>query len=183
MRIIAGEKRGLKLLEPKDQRIRPTTDKVRGAVFNTLQGRLADAGVFVDLFGGSGAMGIEALSRGVEKAYFFDKDRDSVALIGRNLKKAGYEGRATLMQMPAAGAAGWLAAQGITCDFLFMDPPYVLGPEMPELIADIFVKKIVKTDGILMMEHEKSVIMPVSIAGFNKVKEKKYGVTVISYYE
>ncbi len=90
MRVIAGEKRGTKLVSIDGDFIRPTTDKVKGAVFNSVQVELREAQVFVDLFGGSGAMGIEALSRGIPQAYFFDISRNSIGIIKKNLKLTGF---------------------------------------------------------------------------------------------
>lgn len=182
MRIIAGEKRGMKLMEPKDQRIRPTSDKIKGAIFNTIQMSLAGSAVFVDLFGGSGAMGIEALSRGVASAWFFDTDGDSVALMEKNLEKTGFTGRSHLHRCSATAGIAMLSTRQVACDFIFMDPPYVKGSEAIALIESIASKKILKSDGIIMMEHEKSVIMPLTIADYVKIKEKRYGITVISYY-
>jgi len=182
MRVIAGEKRGMKLTVPPGKDIRPTTDKVKGAVFNTIQMALHGAQVFVDLFGGSGAMGIEALSRGVEEAWFFDISPKSMAVVEANLKRAGFGHRAHCRVMAADEAIRHLAARGIQCDFVFMDPPYAQGGESVDLITSIIDKKIMKSDGIIMMEHEKSVIMPLAIKNFEKYKEKRYGITLISYY-
>ena len=182
MRIIAGDKRGMRLAEPKDQRIRPTSDKIKGAVFNTIQMDLDTDSVFVDLFGGSGAMGIEALSRGAKEAWFFDIDRDSIALIRKNVQKAGYESCARIEPVSAMAGINMLASKNIQGDFFFLDPPYIKGEESIELIRAVSEKKVLKSHGIIMMEHDKSVIMPLSIGNFVKYKEKKYGITVISYY-
>lgn len=183
MRVIAGEKRGLKLSAIKGDWIRPTTDKVKGAVFNSIQFRLGEARNFIDLFGGSGAMGIEALSRGVPQAYFFDISRDSVGVIKKNLKLAGYENRAKVTCCPAAEGLSLLERNAVRCDVIFMDPPYKDGVEAVTLIKKISDKKILNSDGIIMMEHEKSVIMPLEINLFEKTKEKKYGSTIVSFYE
>ncbi len=183
MRVIAGEKRGLKLSAIKGDWIRPTSDKVKGAVFNSIQLRVSEAEVFVDLFGGSGSMGIEALSRGIPKAYFFDISRDSIEIIRKNLKLAGYEKRGEVRHCSAEEGISMLADRGIRCDVIFMDPPYKDGEDMIRLLEKISDKKILNSDGIIMMEHEKSVIMPLGINLFEKTKEKKYGSTLISYYE
>ncbi|MDD4692107.1 MAG: 16S rRNA (guanine(966)-N(2))-methyltransferase RsmD [Eubacterium aggregans] len=182
MRVIAGEKRGMRLYEPGDERIRPTTDKIKGAIFNTIQMRLDGESIFVDLFGGSGAMGIEALSRGAREAWFFDVDTESIRLIEKNVEKAGFGNRARIGRMSAKAGIDRLAQGGVSCDFVFMDPPYVKGEESIALIEAMANKKILKSEGIIMMEHEKSVIMPLTICNFVKTKEKKYGNTVISYY-
>lgn len=182
MRIIAGEKRGLKLMMPAGDAIRPTTDKVRGAIFNTLQTVLGEAEVFVDLFGGSGAMALEALSRGIPEAWIFDVSKASMAVIKKNIEKAGYTDRVHCGLMSARAAVSYLADRGGTGDLIFMDPPYAEGDASLALIEAIWDKKILKSDGFIMMEHEKSVIMPLCIKGYQRLKEKKYGITVISYY-
>ncbi|MDD4507521.1 MAG: RsmD family RNA methyltransferase [Eubacteriaceae bacterium] len=84
--------------------------------------------------------------------------------------------------MSARAAVSYLADRGVTGDLIFMDPPYAEGDASLALIEAIWDKKILKSDGFIMMEHEKSVIMPLCIKGYQRLKEKKYGITVISYY-
>lgn len=182
MRVIAGEKRGTKLVSIDGDWIRPTADKVKGAVFNSLQTEMREAQVFVDLFGGSGAMGIEALSRGVPKTYFFDLSKESIAIIKRNLKLTSFEEKAIVKNCSAEKGICFLCKNSVKCDMIYMDAPYKDGSEMILLLEQIFDKKILSSDGIIMMEHEKSVIMPLTIKSFKKYKEKKYGSTLISYY-
>lgn len=182
MRIIAGEKKGLRLNQPKDESIRPTSDKIRGAIYNTIQMDVMGGNCFVDLFGGSGAMGIEALSRGVKKAIFFDSSQDSITLIKSNIKKAAFESRSIIKLTTAQLGIEWMAQNQIQADFIFMDPPYHLGEILVPLAEQIIQKKIIKSSGIIMMEHEKSVIMPINVGDFSKVKEKNYGLTTITYY-
>lgn len=182
MRVIAGEKRGLKLSIPKGEDIRPTTDKIKGAIFNTLQWDLPDADVFVDCFGGSGAMAIEALSRGVREAYIFDASAKSIQAIQDNVKKAHYENRAHVMKIMAQAGIDRLSASGIQADFVFMDPPYRMKQAPVDLMMQIVDKKMLKSTGIVVIEHAKSVIMPVTLSGLRRVKQKHYGITSIDYY-
>jgi N6-adenine-specific methylase len=93
MRIIAGEKRGKKLVTITGDTIRPTADKIKGAIFNSLQNEIREAAVFVDLFSGTGAMGLEALSRGVALGYFFDCSSESIKTTKKNIDLLGYEDR------------------------------------------------------------------------------------------
>jgi 16S rRNA (guanine966-N2)-methyltransferase len=182
MRVIGGERRGLKLNAPKDEAVRPTADKVRGAIFNTIQWELADAAVFVDCFGGSGAMAIEALSRGVKAAWIFDTAPASIDLIRGNLRKARYENRAHCLKMAARSGIDLLAAKGVAADLIFMDPPYAMAGAPARLCERIAAKKILKSTGIIMIEHEKSVIMPITISTLERYKQKSYGITVVDYY-
>ena len=183
MRVIAGDKRGLVLFSPSDEAVRPTSDKIKGAIFNSLQNRLPEVSVFVDVFGGSGAMGIEALSRGVDRAWFFDTAKASINLINKNLNKAGYTDRARVLHMSAAAGLDRMAAAGVTGDLFFMDPPYRMGDAIPELMTKIFHKKLLNRGGIIVIEHEKNVIIPKVVCGFELTREKTYGITCISMYE
>lgn len=183
MRIIAGDKRGLRLKSPAGNDVRPTADKVRGAIFSAIQNDIHDKTVFVDLFAGSGAMGIEALSRGAERAYFFDVAGKSLGIIRENLKRAAYTDRAIVMKRPAFEALRYLAKEKICCDVIFMDPPYAMGKDTISLIQKIADEKILNNDGIIMIEHEKSVIMPISVKNMIRTKEKKYGITIITTYK
>lgn len=182
MRVIAGEKRGKKLVGFKGDWIRPTTDKVKGAVFNCIQSELRNTTTFVDLFGGSGAMGIEALSRGVPVAYFFDIARESIAIIQKNLKITDFVRQAVVCNLSAEKAITYLCKNSVKCDIIYMDPPYQDGKNMIILAEKILEKEILNSDGIIVMEHEKSVIMPLEINSLIKYKEKKYGSTIISFY-
>lgn len=182
MRVIAGEKRGTVLISPKDKEVRPTSDKIKGAIFNTIQMELNGAQVFVDFFAGSGAMGIEALSRGVERAYFCDVALASLAVIKKNLTKTAFNDRAEVLPMAAQAGVAYLAGQGVSADLIFMDPPYAQGEAVLSLAAACITEKIVNLGTIIMIEHEKSVIMPLMIENFTRYKEKRYGITVVSYY-
>ena len=182
MRVIAGEKRGLKLTSPKGDLVRPTADKVRGAIFNTLQNRVPGA-VFVDLFGGSGAMSVEAVSRGAREAWVFDIAGASLKTIRDNVTRAGFEDRIAIRKKSADKAAEFLENRGVTCDILFLDPPYAEVPRHVESALAFIQKKIIANDGIILIEHEKSVIMPVALSDFVITKTKGYGITQITYYE
>jgi 16S rRNA (guanine966-N2)-methyltransferase len=182
MRITGGERRGMKLAEPKGMAVRPTTDKVKAAIFNAIQWDVRDAAVFVDCFGGTGAMALEALSRGVDEAWIFDKAPKSIRLIRQNVAKARYEARAHIVETPAASGLRQLAAAGVQADLVFMDPPYRMTEAPAALAALISEKKIMKSQGILMIEHEKSVIMPLIMGDFTQMKHKVYGITAVDFY-
>lgn len=183
MRVIAGEKRGMNLYSPEDQAVRPTTDKIKGAIFNSIQNHLYEAHVFVDLFGGSGAMGIEALSRGVAEAWFFDTAKASITLINKNLTKAGFNSRAHVIQTSANAGIQRLSQAGIQGDIFFLDPPYAMGKEIPEILTQIMEKKCLKNDGIIVIETDKNVIIPTIVDRLTCVRQKVYGITKISSYE
>jgi len=182
MRVIAGDKRGKKLVSIPGDKIRPTTDKVKGAIFSSLQVDLRNARVFVDLFSGSGAMGIEALSRGVEMAYFFDIAQESIAIIKKNISLTGYESRARVFKMPGIKGLEMLSQNEVFCDIVFMDPPYVQGEGSGKILELISEKEILSENGKVVIESEKSVIIPLEKNNLICYKSKKYGNSMISYY-
>ncbi|MGV8904977.1 MAG: 16S rRNA (guanine(966)-N(2))-methyltransferase RsmD [Acetobacterium sp.] len=182
MRVIAGDKRGKKLVSIPGDKIRPTTDKVKGAIFSSLQADLRNAGVFVDLFSGSGAMGIEALSRGIETAYFFDVSQESIDIINKNISLTGYESRARVFKMPGIKGLEMLSQKKVSCDIVFLDPPYVQGEGMGKILELISEKEILSENGKVVIESEKSVIIPLEKNNLICYKSKKYGISMISYY-
>ena len=147
MRVVAGSARGRPLVAPPGDRTRPTTDRTREAIFNALWSRGAlDAAAVVDLFAGSGALGIEALSRGAAHVTFVDDDRAALRAVRRNLDACGLGDRATVV---AARVERWLAGlmPGTRFDLAFCDPPYVYdgwGALLAALPAELVV---VESDG------------------------------------
>lgn len=182
MRVIAGEKRGKKLTSIPGDKIRPTTDKIKGAIFSSLQVDLRSAKVFVDLFSGSGAMGIEALSRGIETAYFFDISQESIEIIKKNIALTGYESRARVFKIPGIKGLEMLSLNKVSCDIIFMDPPYVQGEGLEKILEIISEKEILSETGKIVIESEKSVIMPLEKNKLVCYKSKKYGNSIVSYY-
>lgn len=134
MRVIAGTARSVRLDAPKGNDTRPTTDKIKETLFNILQFDIP-GGVFVDFFSGSGAMGIEALSRGASKALFIEHGREACDCIRKNLERCHLADKAVLMKTEALAAAARVRAyQEDGCDTIFfMDPPYDQGLEYPVL--------------------------------------------------
>ena len=126
MRVIAGTARSLPLKTPEGLDIRPTTDRIKETLFNMLQWDIP-GGVFVDLFSGSGGIGIEALSRGARKAYFVDNAQKAVSCIQENLRFTKLEDRAVVLRQDACSALGSIRENAV--DIIFMDPPYENGEE------------------------------------------------------
>ena len=126
MRIIAGAFRGRRLHAPKGNRIRPTIDRVREAIFNIIAAEVAGAKV-LDLFAGTGAMGLEALSRGAQFCCFVDQGEEAVRLIRENVQLCGVQDRSRIIQGPAASAIRRLGSENELFDLIFMDPPYGKG--------------------------------------------------------
>ncbi|MDR0570683.1 MAG: 16S rRNA (guanine(966)-N(2))-methyltransferase RsmD [Clostridiales Family XIII bacterium] len=174
MRIIAGELKGRKLHSPSGDRIRPTSDKVKGAIFSMIGAYVGEAAV-LDVFSGSGNLGLEALSRGASRCRFCDNSRESVALIKKNVAVCGVESRAEVFLGDFRKA---LSEPGSRADVIFLDPPYREG-HYPECMALIRDKGTLKSGGIVVAEHDCGVELP-DVAGFVKIKTKRYGGTGVT---
>lgn len=142
MRVIAGSARRRNLVCPSGNRTRPTTDRIKETLFNILQQEVPDCR-FLDLFSGSGGIGIEALSRGAREAVFVERDREAVSCIKTNIKNTGFEDRSRVMAMDALQALRRLEQLGAPFDLVFLDPPYERGFEeqvLPFLVSSHLVK-------------------------------------------
>ncbi|MCD8120170.1 MAG: 16S rRNA (guanine(966)-N(2))-methyltransferase RsmD [Lachnospiraceae bacterium] len=132
MRVIAGSAKRTQLITPKGMETRPTTDRIKETLFNILSPCLWEAR-FLDLFAGSGGIGIEALSRGAAEAVFVDQNRESVSCIRENLRRTHLEDRAQVLGTSVNRAVSGLSAEGHSFDLIFMDPPYRKGLEIASL--------------------------------------------------
>ena len=148
MRVIAGEKRHLLLKTVDSEAVRPTTDKIKETLFNIIQFKLKDV-VFVDLFAGSGAIGIEALSRGAKKAYFVDNNKSAINIINENLNNTKLLDKSVVLYKDAKNALLYLDEIKENVDIIFMDPPY-----NKDLYYDCFV--VLKNSSII---NENSIII------------------------
>ena len=150
MRVIAGKARRLQLKTPEGFDTRPTTDRIKETLFNILNPYLADAD-FLDLFSGSGAIGIEALSRGAKYAAFVENDKAALSCIRSNLKTTKLEGQAQGFALDALEAIRALEIQGKVFDVIFMDPPYDLLLEK-QILLMLQNSNIIYCDTIIVME-------------------------------
>ena len=178
MRIITGEYRGRKLETPIGYDVRPTTDKVKEAIFNLLQNDIYGA-VCVDLFAGTGSLGLEALSRGAEKCYFCDNARASLNLIKTNVKICKAEDKSVIL---AGDYTKTLTRIREKADIIFLDPPYHDGlyENCLSLIEEL---DLLHDDGIIVAEHDKYDEMPEQVGNLVKVKERRYGKIIVSIYQ
>ena len=150
MRIIAGSRKGARIFAPKGSDTRPTADRVREAAFNLLGPGAAEDATVLDLFAGSGAMGLEALSRGAAHATFVESDREACRTINRNLDKLGF-GDATVLCQDALTALRADARQGTRYDLVLLDPPYKRFSSLEKaMIRDL--PEIVAPGGTLLVE-------------------------------
>lgn len=176
MRVITGSARGRRLKEPADYSVRPTTDMVKEAVFNIIQFKVEGARV-LDLFAGTGQLGIEALSRGAAEAIFVDSSNDSLKLVRENLKITGLEERARVSR----GDALSYLRSGEKFDIVFLDPPYD-SDLLEKSINSATGFDILREDGIIICESRKDKILPEpGREGYSK-KEYKYGKIKLTVY-
>jgi RNA methyltransferase, rsmD family len=179
VRVISGSARGLKLNTPGDDRVRPTTDRVKESMFNIVQDWVYDSQV-LDLFAGSGALGIEALSRGASQAVFCDNSLDSIKIIKSNIEKARLADRSQIVSGDFKRCLRDMEAKNQSFDMIFVDPPYYEGL-FEEVLDTIRSCKILKKDGIVIVEHDAK--KPIGqVEGLEVYKEKKYGITMLTFY-
>src|SRR4030042_5931090 len=164
MRIISGTSEGRKLATPKSQAIRPTSDRVKESIFNIL-GKKVEGKVVLDLFAGTGNLGIEALSRGAKKALFVEKGREALRLIQRNLSQLGMKGRSEILPKDARRAIGILEQRGESFDLILMDPPYEKGL-IQKTLLELFSHWIYHKDSILVIEHDRREPLPEMVEGW-----------------
>lgn len=171
MRVIAGTARSLPLKTPLGEGTRPTTDRIKETLFNILQNEIPGS-VFVDVFSGSGGIGIEALSRGAKKAYFIENAREPLACITDNLKFTRFEDRAVILRQDAVAALSGISEKEV--DILFMDPPYDQEQERRVLEALQGMRYVTK-DTLIIVEASLATHMDYAQElGFCVVREKIY---------
>lgn len=178
MRIITGIYRGRRLLSPKDLSIRPTSDRVKEAIFSMISDNIPQA-VVLDLFAGTGSLGLEALSRGAKHCYFVDNDRESVKLIKANIAHCRAENESTVLVGDYKYALSRIKEP---IQLAFLDPPYessVLGEALLKLGKESYMAP----GGLVVTEHSHKVIMPEIIGSLEKMKEKYYGHIHVTIYK
>lgn len=173
MRIIAGTARSLPLKSLEGRDTRPTTDRIKETLFNILQPGIAGSN-FLDLFAGSGQIGLEALSRGADHAVFVENNKKACACIEDNIRFTRFESRAKLLTMDACSALRSLEGKD-AFDYIFMDPPYKTLMEK-EVLGYLASSRLVKEDAVIIVEAslDTTDFSYVTELGFQVIREKKY---------
>ncbi len=177
MRIITGSLKGRRLKTPKNDKIRPTSDKVKEAIFSMLFDEFYAEPV-CDLFAGTGNLGLEALSRGASRCYFADSQKESLSIIKSNIEYCNIGDRAILLSGDYAVALQRIREK---LAVIFLDPPYDAN-YMPSAINMIDSLDLLRDGGLIVAEHSISEKLEDSIGGFEKIKEKEYGKIAVSIY-
>lgn len=175
MRVITGTARGTTLKTLDGETTRPTIEKVKEAIFSAVQFEIEGKRV-LDLFAGSGQMGIEALSRGAASAFFVDSDKNAIKIINENIEKTKLGERATVMQ---SEALSFLNMNIRRFDLVFLDPPYSTG--LLEKALD-GVADFVQQGGTVICEHPFKDEMPDEVCGLKKYRSYKYSKTAVTIY-
>jgi 16S rRNA (guanine966-N2)-methyltransferase len=180
MRVIAGEHKGRSLTAVPGKGTRPTTDKVKESIFNMI-GPYFDGGIALDLYAGTGALGIEALSRGMDKAVFVEIDSRAFAVVRENITTLRLEDRAELYRNDAARALKALAKRALRFDVVFLDPPYAK-QNITEEIAFLQEARLLSDHAWIVAEHAAADRLPESIGLCAIDRMATYGDTTITIY-
>jgi len=172
MRVIAGKARRLPLKTIEGEDTRPTTDRIKETLFNILQADIPDS-YFLDLFSGSGAIGIEALSRGAKKAYFVEKNKKAAECIRRNLEFTKLQENAVVMECDCLTAIRRLEGKDILFDVVYMDPPYRMEYEIP-VLTQLYHSSIIGKDTKILLEAALDTRLSEEELGFIIEREKTY---------
>ena len=189
MRVIGGQFRSRTLRSLRGQALRPTSDRLRESLFNIL-GPAVSGSVFVDVFAGTGAVGIEALSRGAADVVFVEQHAPAVALIERNLRSLGIASGAEILAMDAVKALERLAARRFRADFVFLDPPYALKKEYTRVLEFLDGSHLIAPSGRVIVEHAKrdlrsrdaETFLPERLDSLERVRIVEQGDAALSFY-
>ncbi|AKU90487.1 16S rRNA (guanine(966)-N(2))-methyltransferase RsmD [Vulgatibacter incomptus] len=180
MRIIAGEARGRRLEAPAGLGTRPTSDRVRESLFNIL-GQRFDGGLVLDLYAGSGALGLEALSRGAERAILVDRDPAAAKVCEKNAVTLGFAARVEVVRAEVPEALRKLATRGLSFDLVFLDPPYAEGPGATlERLSSL---GIVAKGGRVIAEHDRRSPPAEAYGSLRRTDLRTFGEPALSFFE
>lgn len=181
-RVVSGKCRGTVLEAPKGDATRPTTDKVKEAIFSSIQMRVPGS-AFLDVFSGTGQMAIEALSRGAESAVLIDQAGKSQQVIARNLEKTHLKEQARPMKMAFAEALKLLGKKGESFDIIFMDPPYAMAGAFAKTASELILEYgLLKKDGIFIVESDADTEISTIVTNMTCIKSCKYGSTLVTFF-
>ncbi|RHW36522.1 16S rRNA (guanine(966)-N(2))-methyltransferase RsmD [Neobacillus notoginsengisoli] len=180
MRVVSGICKGRPLKSVPGTGTRPTTDKVKEAIFNMI-GPFFSGGTGLDLYAGSGGLGIEALSRGLDQVIFVDRDPKAVMTIKENIKACSFEEQTEVYRTDSQRALKALKKRSLEFDYIFLDPPYKK-QQLISLLERISDDERLKLDGKIICEHGKEVKLPETVGSLNRIKDEIYGIIAISIY-
>ena len=178
MRIIGGQARGRAIVAPAGEKTRPTQDYVRESLFNIIRWDLEDARV-LDLFAGSGALSLEAVSRGAKSAVMIDMDRAACQCIQKNMETTKLKDRCRLIPRDYKQALKSLEAEGAEFDVVFIDPPYRM-ENTGEMCAELYDRGLLSREAMILVEHRRG-MAPLIDPRFTAYDQRSYGDTQITF--
>ena len=181
MRVISGSAKGHVLKAVPGQSTRPTTDKVKEAIFSMI-GPYFDGGIVLDLFAGTGGLGIEALSRGMDQAIFVDTNQESIRVVRHNLSVTNLSEQSEVYRNDAQRALKALIKRNLTFHLVMIDPPYKMRV-IESIIQLLHNGNLLNHKAIIVCEHDSKVELPLEIADIRVIRNTVYGDTAITVYE
>lgn len=182
MRVISGERKGHRLFAPKGRDVRPTEDRVKESLFNIISPILPSA-IVLDLFSGTGGIGIEFLSRGASFTYFVDKSMESISVVKKNLEHTKYLDKSEVVVADARSAIRRFAVKGTNFDYIYIDPPYAQAELFHQVLDLISKERILSNNGLIIVEHDNKLILKDVYGGIKKIDERSYGSKLMTYYK
>jgi RNA methyltransferase, RsmD family len=180
LRIISGDAKGRRLVSPLGNETRPTSDRVKESLFNILGDRVPDSSV-LDLFAGTGNLGLEALSRGASHCIFIDNSRESIKVVNQNIDILKYRDYCEVYDKDALSALNILSKRDIRFNIIFLDPPYHK-EIVPQCLEKIELLKLLSSNGIIVAEHDIRDEIPERIGTLCLIKKYIYRDTALSLY-
>jgi 16S rRNA (guanine966-N2)-methyltransferase len=182
MRIIAGRFRSRRLKGPGALPVRPTSDRLRQTLFDIL-GRRIEGAIFIDAFAGTGAVGLEALSRGAARVLFVEISRRAADVIAANLNRLAAYAAAEVLVGDARRILRRLARAGVQADFLFLDPPYAAATDYCRLLQELADALPLAPTGSLIVEHPARIRLPACVGGIELWRTVSQGDAALSFYQ
>jgi len=181
MRVIAGKYRSRRLVAPPGMTTRPTSDRLRETLFNVVAPRVPDS-AWLDLFAGSGAVGIEALSRGARSVSFVESSTVAARTIRKNLQSLGIEEGFEVIEREAATALRMLDSQALVYDFCFLDPPYRKMGDYEQILGFLSQSRLIKPEALVIAEHDKHFDPGNEFGSLRRHRVLQQGDAVLSFY-
>jgi 16S rRNA (guanine966-N2)-methyltransferase len=182
MRVIAGKFKSRRLAAPDGMETRPTSDRLRETLFNVVAPQVAES-VWLDLFAGTGAVGIEALSRGARMVHFVESSTKAARVIRMNLSSLKVEDGFEIVEREAPIALRMLDSQAVTCDFCFLDPPYRKMGDYEQVLGFLSQSQIIRPDSTVIAEHDKHFDPGDQFGALRRQRKLQQGDAVLSFYK